>query len=55
MHHVIEALFKGFGVILDRATIIDERRQGASSFDEGSVVALTQLFDSQHLLNVGSS
>ena len=35
MHHVIEALFKGFGVILDRATIIDERRQGAVPSTKG--------------------
>jgi imidazoleglycerol-phosphate dehydratase len=31
MHHVIEALFKGFGVALDRATQIDERRTGVPS------------------------
>lgn len=31
MHHVIEALFKGFGNILDRATQIDERRTGVPS------------------------
>ena len=31
MHHVIEALFKGFGVSLDHATQIDSRRQGVPS------------------------
>jgi imidazoleglycerol-phosphate dehydratase len=31
MHHVIEALFKGFGVVLDRATVIDARRSGVPS------------------------
>lgn len=31
MHHVIEALFKGFGICLDRATIIDARRTGVPS------------------------
>ena len=31
MHHVIEALFKGFGVILDQATTIDPRRTGIPS------------------------
>ena len=31
MHHVIEALFKGFGVCLDRATQIDDRRSGVPS------------------------
>ena len=31
MHHVIEALFKGFGVLLDRATQIDARRTGVPS------------------------
>ena len=31
MHHVIEALFKGFGVSLDRATQIDTRRSGVPS------------------------
>ncbi len=31
MHHVIEALFKGVGVLLDRATQIDDRRRGVPS------------------------
>ncbi|MGC6366709.1 MAG: imidazoleglycerol-phosphate dehydratase HisB [Candidatus Marinamargulisbacteria bacterium] len=31
MHHVIEALFKGFGVSLDRATQLDARRSGVPS------------------------
>tara|TARA_A100001015_G_scaffold292616_1_gene368163 strand:- start:269 stop:850 length:582 start_codon:yes stop_codon:yes gene_type:complete len=31
MHHVIEALFKGFGILLDRATQIDNRRAGVPS------------------------
>jgi imidazoleglycerol-phosphate dehydratase len=31
MHHVIEALFKGFGVSLDKATQIDQRRAGVPS------------------------
>ena len=31
MHHVIEALFKGFGVTLDNATQIDPRRSGVPS------------------------
>ena len=31
MHHMIEALFKGVGVVLDRATRIDSRRQGIPS------------------------
>lgn len=31
MHHVIEALFKGFGILLDRATQIDDRRAGVPS------------------------
>ena len=31
MHHVIEALFKGFGVSLDYATQIDQRRSGVPS------------------------
>ena len=31
MHHVIEALFKGFGVVLDRATQLDSRRSGVPS------------------------
>lgn len=31
MHHVIEALFKGVGVALDRATQIDDRRTGVPS------------------------
>ena len=31
MHHVIEALFKGFGVLLDQATQIDQRRTGVPS------------------------
>jgi imidazoleglycerol-phosphate dehydratase len=30
-HHVIEALFKGFGVLLDRATQRDPRRNGVPS------------------------
>ncbi|MEK9727366.1 MAG: imidazoleglycerol-phosphate dehydratase HisB [Candidatus Margulisiibacteriota bacterium] len=31
MHHVIEALFKGFGVALDQATQLDARRIGVPS------------------------
>ena len=31
MHHVIEALFKGFGITLDRATQLDPRRSGIPS------------------------
>ena len=31
MHHVVEALFKGFGIVLDRATRLDERRRGVPS------------------------
>ncbi len=31
LHHVIEALFKGFGVALDRATQLDSRRSGVPS------------------------
>ena len=31
LHHVIEALFKGFGVVLDRATQLDSRRSGVPS------------------------
>ncbi len=31
MHHVLEAVFKAFGVALDEATQIDPRREGVSS------------------------
>ncbi len=31
MHHVVEALFKGFGIVLDRATQLDARRSGVPS------------------------
>ena len=31
LHHVVEALFKGFGRVLDEATQIDARRQGVPS------------------------
>lgn len=31
LHHMIEACFKGFGILLDRATILDERHSGIPS------------------------
>ena len=31
MHHVIEALFKGFGKVLDASTQLDARRSGVPS------------------------
>ena len=31
LHHMIEACFKGFGIILDRATQIDPRKKGVPS------------------------
>jgi imidazoleglycerol-phosphate dehydratase len=31
VHHIIEGIFKGFGVCLDRATVIDPRKKGIPS------------------------